>query len=923
MQAANELIASLESLLNSSSQVGDADFAFGRLVGLRISALQFRNAVGSESTHLVGELSAQRVPDSKVLNIAARLRGDSQRTWTRIENDARYLDDPVFNAAMERVRTTFFQEFRPFQDAIVEAAQKGRLPDLSIERYTQQAVPALDAIIEMLDRIDVSARQYASRQLRNAQLLLAASCTALITLIMLLFSARRTLAREFNRPLQAILARIDALCGSNSKHPTTQPSDLGTITQALDLLEESLKTINDARSVAEASRNAFAKSEQRLHAVLDNFPFLVWLKDSEGRFLTVNRPFAESAMQPSPEALIGKTDHDVWPAELAQKYQADDREVLCSGKSKSVEEFVPCGDQQIWSETFKSPIMVDGQVIGTVGFARDITERKRSDAELEQHRHHLEQLVEERTAALIATEARACHLLESSADGLYGVSCDGTISFINPAACQMLGYHPDEVIGRSPHALFHHSRPDGSPFPIDECSGHNAVLRGQETRIDDEVYWHADGHPVPVMYAVHPIFQNGKNSGAVISFVDMSEQRAAAHARERALIAAENLARVRSEFLANMSHEIRTPLNGVLGFALIGRRSYQDCDKARNAFDKILSSGNLLLNVINEILDFSKIEAGKIHIEPTSVSLIDAMQETLELVEEQARSKGVQLSYECASEMPKNCFTDGQRLRQVLINLLSNAVKFTEHGSVTLFSALQGNEMVFRVTDTGIGMNADQIALLFNPFQQADGSTTRRFGGTGLGLAISKRILGLMGGSICVDSQPGIGSCFEFRLPYLPAPESIVPSLTEQGSETLLPERPLAGISILVAEDDVINQMVIEENLLEDGATIEIVGNGNDAVKSVSRNGCRAYDVVLMDIQMPEMDGYEATRRIHELAPDLPIIGQTAHASMEERQKCLAAGMVAHIAKPINVQALVSLIRHHVANKRASGNHLS
>jgi len=298
------------------------------------------------------------------------------------------------------------------------------------------------------------------------------------------------------------------------------------------------------------------------------------------------------------------------------------------------------------------------------------------------------------------------------------------------------------------------------------------VLRGEEVRIDNEVYWRANGEALPVMYAVHPMVLGASNNGAVISFVNISEQRAAAEAREQALIAAENLARVRSEFLSNMSHEIRTPLNGVLGFAHIGLNNAHDAVKARNAFEKILSSGKLLLGVVNDILDFSKIEAGKISIQPTEVLLAEVMAHVRELVNERASAKGLFVEIDYADDLPNTCFIDELRLSQVLINLLSNAVKFTEHGIVKLAAAREGANLVFTVTDTGIGISKDQLALLFNPFQQADGSTTRRFGGTGLGLVISKRIVELMGGNIRVESEPGVGSTFEFRVPYSPNPAS-------------------------------------------------------------------------------------------------------------------------------------------------------
>lgn len=322
-----------------------------------------------------------------------------------------------------------------------------------------------------------------------------------------------------------------------------------------------------------------------------------------------------------------------------------------------------------------SPVERDGKITGAVNVFREITERKKIEAELEQHRRHLEGLVQQRTSELMQTEARSSHILQSSADGLYGIDCDGVITFINPAACAILGYTAEQLIGRKAHVLLHHSRPDGSPYPAAECPSYNALQLGQNVRVDDEVYWHADGHPIPVMYATHPMLQDGVIVGAVTSFVDVSIQRAAALAREQALVAAENLARVRSEFLANMSHEIRTPLNGVLGFALIGYRNVQNVEKARDAFAKIELSGNRLLGVINDILDFSKIEAGKLRIEQTEVVIAEIVEHSLDLLRDRAEAKQLDLQVELAPDLPRTCLSDPLRMGQVLLNVLSNAVK--------------------------------------------------------------------------------------------------------------------------------------------------------------------------------------------------------------------------------------------------------
>ena len=679
------------------------------------------------------------------------------------------------------------------------------------------------------------------------------------------------------------------------------------------------KQTEDALRVTEERSRHLASM---LRLMCDNVPDLIWAKDLEKRYLFANKALCEQLLNAENiKEPLRKTDlffaqrerhahpdNPDWHT-FGERCQDSDAITLARGKPSVFEESGQVKGQHLCLEVHKSPFRNEkGEVIGTVGSARNITDRKKIEAELAEHRQHLEELVQQRTEALITTEARASHILQSTADGLYGVDSDGRITFINPAACRMLGYRVEEVIGRCAHTLFHHSRSDGTTNHRESCPGYHALLNGHEFRIDDEDYWHADGHSIPVMYAIHPSIQDGKTSGAVVSFVDISEQRAATQARERALIAAEHLARVKSEFLANMSHEIRTPLNGVLGFAQIGYRNVENSEMVLNAFEQILASGKRLLGVVNDILDFSKIEDGKLSIDYIELSLADVIDTAVDLVRDRARSKHLDLTLSKAPNLPETCISDPLRLGQILLNLLTNAIKFTDTGSVTLSASRDDNELVFCVTDTGIGIDNEHLSLLFNPFRQIDGSSTRRFEGTGLGLAISKQLLDLMNGRIRVESHHGIGSTFEFRLPLIdPGSATANPTPTDNPID-IFPNRPLMGVSILVAEDDDISQMVLEHNLQEDGAHVVMVSNGHAAVERITLDGPNAYDIVLMDVQMPEMNGYQATQRIIELAPDLPIIGQTAHAYGDERERCFAAGMVGHIAKPIDPDTLVKIV---------------
>ncbi|MBK5964476.1 histidine kinase [Thiocystis minor] len=550
----------------------------------------------------------------------------------------------------------------------------------------------------------------------------------------------------------------------------------------------------------------------------------------------------------------------------------------------------------------------DGRITHYLAVKEDITERKRVEEELKHYRLHLEELVETRTLELKTLEERSRLILESSADGLYGEDTEGRATFINPSACAMLGYRPEDVLGCCTHDLIHHSHPDGTHYPKEDCPIHRASGHKHVLRQDEDVFWHADGHPFPVSYSSHPMYRDKQLIGAVVSFFDISAQKQTEAAREAALAEAERLARLKSEFLANMSHEIRTPLNAVLGFAQIGVRQ-SDGRKARDFFKRIMDSGQLLLGIVNDILDFSKIEAGKLNIEQGLIDLRDVIDHSVEQLRERARDKGLELSVDASRELPATCRCDGLRLAQVLGNLLSNAIKFTEQGKVVLSVTRSARSLSFSVSDTGIGMTDTQVANLFQPFEQADGSITRRFGGTGLGLAISKRLVDMMGGEIDVQSRPGEGARFDVRIPLVDPSGTLSVRPVEATAPLLAtPPQRLPGLVILVAEDNAVNRLVLEELLKDEGCWLVQVENGLQAVERVRQDGANAFDLVLMDIQMPVMDGFEATRQIRGFAPELPIVGLTAHALPAERNHCLASGMVDHLAKPVNLDALVETI---------------
>ncbi|HKR55650.1 MAG TPA: ATP-binding protein, partial [Gemmatimonadales bacterium] len=407
----------------------------------------------------------------------------------------------------------------------------------------------------------------------------------------------------------------------------------------------------------------------------------------------------------------------------------------------------------------------------------------------------------------------------------------------------------------------------------------------------------------------------GTYYGRIWSFHDVTDLKRVTEAMREAKELAERAARTRSMFLANMSHEIRTPMNAVLGLTELLLDEDVPAGQ-RHSLELIRSSGESLLSIINDVLDFSKIEAGRLDVEAVAFDLHHLVRNVVEALAVHAREKGVELAADVDPGTPAWVTGDPGRLRQVLTNLIGNAVKFTEKGAVTVRvapdSARGGKAAIgFAVRDTGIGIAAEKLTQIFQEFTQADGSTSRRFGGTGLGLTIAQRLVGLMGGQIAVTSEVGKGSEFTFSLP-LPAATA-----QEAPGQTLPGPKAARHLRVLLAEDNLVNQQVAATMLRRRGHEVDVVGDGRAAVAAVER---APYDVVLMDVQMPEMDGYEATAAIRRLpcGGTLPIIALTAHALTGERERCLEHGMDGYLAKPVKAQELFHAVE---MGKRVKAHH--
>ncbi|MDD2743862.1 MAG: response regulator, partial [Rhodocyclaceae bacterium] len=535
--------------------------------------------------------------------------------------------------------------------------------------------------------------------------------------------------------------------------------------------------------------------------------------------------------------------------------------------------------------------------------------------------------------ALKESEARQKVILDALGEGVFGTDSHGICTFMNPAALAMLGFEENEVLGKNQHLLFHHQRPDGSDYPSAECPV-SLTMHDGKVRRQREWFWRKNGECFPIRITVTPKMCQGNICGSVVAFSDITESVRIAEELEQhhnhleqqvqlrtaqleeARTAAETANRAKSAFLANMSHEIRTPMNAVLGMAHLMRRDGVSSQQA-DRLDKIDHATHHLLAIINDILDISKIEAGKLTLEHGPVDIPEILGGVVKLFDERIQSRGLVLRIQ-AAHFPERFLGDATRISQSLINYLGNAIKFTESGSITLRAKLLSENQTsatlrFEVEDTGIGIDAGTVSSLFDAFKQADSSTTRKFGGTGLGLAITKHLAHAMGGEAGVDSQLGHGSCFWFTVrleknaafsPLTVMPEYEVPAF-----------EALAGHHVLIVEDEPINREIAGELLSDAGVSSDCAEDGRQAVERVRNNH---YDLILMDMQMPEMDGLEATRQIRQLpgCAMLPIVAMTANAFSEDRERCRVAGMTDFMSKPIDPDVLFATLLRNLSNSQ-------
>lgn len=624
------------------------------------------------------------------------------------------------------------------------------------------------------------------------------------------------------------------------------------------------------------------KNSALITSLLDSIPDLIFFKDIDGVYLGCNPEFTKFVGKKK-EEIIGKTDYDLFSKELAEFFRDHDRKMIQKLESRRNEEWVTYPDgKKILLDTLKTPYLgPDGELIGILGISRDITERK---------------LAED---AIKISETKWKSYIQMAPYGVFITDLQGNYLEVNPAASESTGYSQSEFLLMNISNL------------VPTTKREQAILLFQkllsEGKLESELEL-VTKQGEPKFFLISAILiEGGKALGVTIDITEMKKV-------ERELIESKQLAetanRAKSEFLANMSHEIRTPLNGVIGFSELLAQT--TLDETQSKFiSNIISSGKSLLGIISDILDLSKIESGKLELDKIESNLVELMEDAINIIKLQAKEKNLELLLNIPLDIPTIVKIDPVRLRQIFINLLNNAIKFTEKGEVefkVVFKDLGENKgsYTFSVRDTGIGIKPEQITKLFKAFTQADSSTSRKYGGTGLGLRISHLLVEQMGSRIEVTSEIGKGSTFHFTLLI----DFVLKPIEKQSTDTQQETRELSFLeySILIAEDVEINRLLTKAilKMYFPNAKIYEVENGTEAIQAAENHD---FDLILMDIQMPGLDGNDATKKIREMERTrekrVPILALTAGAFKEEKEKAMASGMDGFLTKPLDKKKLL------------------
>jgi PAS domain S-box-containing protein len=734
--------------------------------------------------------------------------------------------------------------------------------------------------------------------------------------------AGRFVARIITKPLRKLHVGTEVIGAGNLDYKvgTDAKDEIGQLSRAFDEMTEHLKETTTSidylnKEIGERKRAEYTlrESEERYRQIIESASDIIYRTDEKGYFTFVN-PVAARTVGYSHDEVMGKHYLEL----IHPDYRDEAAKVYGSQVAKKINNtyyeypVVRKDGTERWLGQNAQLIMEDGRITGIQAVARDITDRKKIEEALQKS--------EEIFRTITATANDSVIMMDS----------EGKVTYWNEAAEKTFGYTSEEILGKNLHATFVPERfleAHKKGFPSFKKTGQGAAI-GKTLEL---AALRKDGAEVPVELSLSSV-KIGGAWNAVGLIRDITARKKAEEALQKAKDEAEDANLAKTEFLASMSHEIRTPMNAIIGMADLLQETTLDPEQLQYV-QTFQSAGENLLNIINDILDISKVEAGRVQLETTGFDLNEMIENICEVMAIRAHEKGLELTCNIMPDVPTSLLGDPVRLRQILINLMGNAIKFTGKGEVAVQVERQKSggrdpgpgvggqgagdgqvELVFSVTDTGIGIPLEKIDTIFEVFSQADSSTTRKYGGTGLGLSISKKLVELMDGDIRVDSKPGHGSTFSFTVRFK------VQRILSEKTESL--PLDLKGFRVLVVDDNATNRLILSKVLSGLGAVVTEAQNGDRGLAELKRalETAEPFQLALIDGRMPEMDGFELAGRIKETAGkirDTSIMMLTSDNRRDDIARCRKLGISTYLVKPVKRSALLDAIAVTLGRKTA------